>query len=102
MGYKGMILSTTFNSSGSVLYSGSIEGTVNVWEVESGHKVAEIKGHSRPVSDIKLSDDESSLVTCSRDTTLRIWDTGSLELITPSQDMRLAVCDCGMLPQVRK
>ncbi|KIJ58393.1 hypothetical protein HYDPIDRAFT_119567 [Hydnomerulius pinastri MD-312] len=76
--------------------SASYDSSVSIWDLDSGEKVFEEMRCEDWVDFVKFSRDGSKLVTCSRDTHVRIWDwrEGTL-LVGPMEghegDVRSAV-----------
>ena len=69
--------------------SGSLDGTVILWEVSSGRKLHTLLGQDRGIVSLAFSSDGRQLITVSGDFTTRIWDfaTGSelLRLVSYSR-----------------
>ena len=68
-----MVLSVTFNTDGKRLASGSMDGTVKIWNLESGTQIRELRGHSDWVYSVVYSPDGKILASGSRDYTIMIW-----------------------------
>ncbi|VVT47315.1 uncharacterized protein SAPINGB_P001650 [Magnusiomyces paraingens] len=54
------------------LITGTYDGLVSIWDVETGKLVRTLKGHLSAISALKF--DNLKLITASRDTTVRVWD----------------------------
>jgi WD40 repeat protein len=65
----------TLSPNGKLVVTPASDGTARVWETESGHKVATLRGHSGAVTSATFSGDGSKLVTAAKDATARIWNT---------------------------
>ena len=81
MSHIGYILSSAFSASGKRLFSGSLEGGINIWDVSTGNLIDQWPAHQGPVNDIKVSGNGDWLVTSSRDTTVKLWGSKSGKLI---------------------
>ena len=73
--HSGRVWSVAFNHDGSVLASGSDDGTVRLWEVESGSEIRSLSGHSDYVNSVAFNHDGSVLASGSDDGTVRLWDS---------------------------
>ncbi|CZT49051.1 uncharacterized protein RSE6_09833 [Rhynchosporium secalis] len=60
-------------ASKKVMASGDIAGKLRVWDLETGVCIATLEGHTAAIRAIHLLDD-STLITTSKDNTLRHWD----------------------------
>lgn len=54
------------------LMTGSYNGIVSIWDIETGKLVRKLEGHLSAVSALKF--DNLKLITASRDTTVRVWN----------------------------
>lgn len=54
------------------LMTGSYDGKVRIWDVESGELIRALEGHRMAVSALKF--DNLKLITASRDQTVRVWN----------------------------
>ena len=64
---------------GRLVSSRLLEGVVDVWDADTGERVANLAGHTGLVNDVTFSADGSTVATASADGTARVWDptTGS-------------------------
>ena len=62
---------------GRCAISGSCDGTLRVWDLESGKSVRILEGHTGPVRAVAITPDGHRAVSGSSDGTLRVWDLES-------------------------
>ena len=75
--------SVVFSPDGTLLASGLNNGRVELWEVETGTKVAALRGHRHWVTSVVFSPDGMLLASGSRDQIIKLWDvTKSVEVGT--------------------
>ena len=64
-----------FSSDGKRLLSGSMDGTLQLWDVQTGQPVGQpFKGHEGEVMSVVFSSDGKRLVSGGGDGTVRLWD----------------------------
>ena len=63
-----------FSPDGATLVSGTNNGTIQVWEVATGDKIAALEGHTQEVETLKFSPDGKTLVSTAMDGTIFLWD----------------------------
>ncbi len=60
-----------------MLASGSDDGTVKLWNTNTGDCVSTLTGHRNCVVSVAWNNDGTKLASGSYDTTVRIWSVGS-------------------------
>lgn len=67
-----------FNADGSRIASGGADGTVRLWDAQTGRPIgAPLWGHSAAITSVAFSRDGRRLVSGSLDATVRVWDAVS-------------------------
>lgn len=72
----------SFSPDGKRVVMGCEDGTVQVWEADTGKKLTAVK-HDDRVGWVSFSPDGKRLVTGSRDRTVRVWDADTGKPISP-------------------
>lgn len=78
-GDTGKINSACWGSLNTYIYSGSDDGTVRKWNVETGQEEGKIQAHDKPVRSLQFSKDGSTFVTASTDHTAKLYDARNLK-----------------------
>src|SRR5262249_37631910 len=63
-----------FLPDGKRIVTSGKDGTVRLWDVETGKEIRQFTGHEGPVRCLALSPDGKRLLTGGQDKTLRLWD----------------------------
>ncbi len=63
-----------FSPDGEVLVSGFYTGTIQLWDVKTGEKIAVLDGHTKGVNTLAFSPDGTMLVSAATDGTILLWD----------------------------
>ncbi len=74
IGHEGQINSLAFSPDDQHVLSGSEDGTLILWNVETGDVLRVFQGHTGAVNRLVISPDGSSALSGSDDTTLILWD----------------------------
>ena len=69
--------SLAFAPNGATLASGSRDGIISLWDVESGDFKHKLSGHTGGVLSVAFSPDGRTLASGSYDDTIRLWDVES-------------------------
>jgi len=77
-GHSKKVHSVAWNSTGKKLASGSVDETARIWNLETGGKDVELRGHTASVDQLCWDPtNPDRLATASCDKTVRVWDTKS-------------------------
>lgn len=76
-GHTARVCGVSFSPDTRFLASGSSDGTVRLWEVETGRQIYIIEGHKGAVHYVCFSPDGQWIASASHDDTARMWDTRS-------------------------
>ena len=63
--------------------SASIDGSLKLWDLETGLELRTLSGHTAAVLDVAVTDDGCLAVSASADRTLRVWDLAAGKLLAP-------------------
>ena len=75
IGHADAITCTSYSPNGHQIISGSRDGTIRIWDAETGVVIGEpIKGHTGAVKSVAYSPDGRHVISGSADMTIRIWD----------------------------
>jgi WD40 repeat protein len=72
-GHDAEVTSVDFSSDGKLLASGSVDGTVIIWNITDGSIAHKLNGHTETVNDVSFSPDGDLLLSGSNDMTARLW-----------------------------
>jgi centriolar protein POC1 len=73
-GHKEGVLSTMFNPNLKQVVSGSLDGTVMVWNFKQNVRPFRFVGHRGPVYSVAFTPSGNTIVSGSADDTIRIWN----------------------------
>jgi WD40 repeat protein len=73
-GHAEGITSIAFSPDGGTIASGSLDGTLKIWDAATGVEVHTFRGHSGNVNVVAFTPDGKRIVSGSDDHTVRLWD----------------------------
>ncbi len=72
-GHEGAVRAVAFSPTGRRAVSGGEDGTVRVWCVETGNRLARYEGHTAPITSVACSPNGLWVASGSNDGTVRVW-----------------------------
>ncbi|KAI9101027.1 WD40-repeat-containing domain protein [Phlyctochytrium arcticum] len=63
------------------IYTGHEDGTITIWDVETGEKIKSVKSHDAAITDMQWSKDYGFFITSSKDNLAKIFDAKSLAVM---------------------
>jgi len=83
--------SLAFNSTGTQLLAGMVDGSIRLWDTSSGDLLMNLYGHSDWVLDVNYSPGEDTMLSAAADGSVIVWNTANGELIRHLQGHNRAV-----------
>jgi guanine nucleotide-binding protein subunit beta-2-like 1 protein len=74
-GHSHIVQDVVISSDGQFALSGSWDGTLRLWDLNTGATTRQFIGHKKDVLSVAFSVDNRQIVSGSRDRTLKLWNT---------------------------
>ncbi|HEY0386530.1 MAG TPA: hypothetical protein VGC64_10985, partial [Pyrinomonadaceae bacterium] len=74
------VKSVAFAAGGRLIVAGCNDGSIKVWDAETGSLVRTLRGHERDVRAVAVSPDGQLVLSGGADRSLRLWDVSTGEL----------------------
>ena len=97
-GHTSEINTALFSPDGKRIVSASYDGTVRIWDVDSGAEIKVLEGHASNVTSATYSPDGKRIVSGSWDNTIRIWDAESGKQIKVLVEQTYSVASVSFSP----
>jgi len=74
-GHSHFVEDVVISSDGQFALSGSWDGTLRLWDLNTGETTRRFIGHTKDVTSVAFSHDNRQIVSGSRDKTIKLWNT---------------------------
>lgn len=78
-GDTGKIYSALWGGLNTFIISGSEDGTIRKWNVETGQEEEKVQAHTRAIKSLQFSKDHTMFITASSDKTAKVYDTKTMQ-----------------------
>jgi guanine nucleotide-binding protein subunit beta-2-like 1 protein len=75
IGHNHYVQDVVISSDGQFALSGSWDGTLRLWDLNTGNTTRRFVGHTKDVLSVAFSVDNRQIVSGSRDKTIKLWNT---------------------------
>ncbi len=84
-GHKDFVSGVAFSPDGATLATGSIDGTIRLWNLASDMAVAMLPGHMQETTDVAFSPDGQTLASICQGESLKLWHLPTLREVYSEQ-----------------
>src|SRR5262249_10043756 len=74
-GHADDLVAVAYGRDGTRIASGSLAGTVRVWDARTGRDAHTLRGHAHRVLGVAFSPDGTRIASASWDQTVKVWDS---------------------------
>ena len=77
-GHRDFVSGLDFSPDGSTLATGSMDGTIRLWNTTTGETIASLPGHMQETTDVAFSPDGRTLASLGRNESVKLWHLPTL------------------------
>jgi WD40 repeat protein len=88
----------SFSWDGKWVVGGDSQGTVYVWDVETGRRIRTLRGHTKAVKGVFFSKDGNRIISYAKDNTVMVWDGAASEPRYIFKGHATEIVDCQFTP----
>jgi WD40 repeat protein/predicted Ser/Thr protein kinase len=85
-GHRDSVSGLAFSPESSILATGSIDGTIRLWNVASGEAIASLPGHMQETTDVAFSPDGRTLASLGQNESLKLWHLPTLREVVSENE----------------
>jgi WD40 repeat protein/predicted Ser/Thr protein kinase len=86
--HRDFVSGLAFSPDGSTLATGSMDGTIRLWNTTSGESTASLAGHMQETTDVAFSPDGRTLASLGQSESLKLWHLPTLREVVSENDPR--------------
>ena len=92
----------SYSNNGKYVAFGDTKGIIHILNAETLEEINQLAGHLNSIYSVKFFPDDSKLISCSRDTTIRIWDFNSTKEVGKIKTKGRGLADVDISPDGKK
>ena len=85
-GHRDFVSGLAFSPDGSTLATGSMDGTIRLWNTATGESTASLPGHMQETTDVAFSPDGRTLASLGRNESLKLWHVPTLREVVSENE----------------
>jgi len=85
-GHRDFVSGLAFSPDGSTLATGSMDGTIRLWNTADGTVLASLPGHLQEVTDVAFSPDGRTLASLARNESFKLWHLPTLREVVSEKE----------------
>lgn len=85
-GHSDFVSGLAFSLDGAMIATGSMDGTIRLWNTATGETIASLPGHMQEATDVAFSPDGRTLASLGRNESLKLWHVPTLRELISERD----------------
>jgi WD40 repeat protein len=90
-GHRDFVSGLAFSPDGSTLATGSMDGTIRLWNTATGIIIASLPGHMQETSDVAFSPDGRTLASLGQNESVKLWHLPTLREVVSENDPQAGI-----------
>jgi len=85
-GHRDFVSGIAFSPDGSIIATGSMDGTIGLWNATNGDSVGKLPGHMQETTDVAFSPDGQTLASVARNESFKLWHLPTLREVVSENE----------------